>query len=125
MVKENLFNVFCVMIKPITYRLGNTDRPYAVYDCKDDISIVLQTIMSFEVVCSPLPLLVILSWLTSLRCATLPWFEPDRGLSPSIDDQAKSVASEIANCCRIPEGRVQKDQQGSVRVTPRGRTLFY
>lgn len=58
--------------------------------------------------CGPLPRLVMLSWLTSLRWATLPWFDPDRGLSPSIDDQARSVASEIANCCRIPEVRIQR-----------------
>lgn len=54
-------------------------------------------------ICRLLPRLVMLSWLTSLRWATLPWFEPDRGLSPSIDDHAMSVASEIANCCSMPE----------------------
>lgn len=56
-----------------------------------------------SLVLNVLPLLVMLSWFTSLRCATLPWFDPERGLSPSMDDQAKRVASEMANCCRIPE----------------------
>lgn len=67
-----------------------------------------------------LPRLVMLSWLTSLRWATLPWFEPDRGLSPSIEDHARRVASEIANCCSMPEVIMQRTnpiQGGQLRWT--------
>ena len=67
-------------------------------------------------VLSSLPRLVMLSWLTSLRWATLPWFEPDRGLSPSMDVHAMRVASEMANCCRIPEVRVERIRQGHCEV---------
>lgn len=74
------------------------------------------TSLIYPPIYSPLPRLVMLSWLTSLRWATLPWLDPDRGLSPSIDDQARRVASEIANCCRMPEVTSQRTSRGLSEV---------
>lgn len=53
-------------------------------------------------VSSPLPLLVMLSWLVSLRCATLPCLEPAQIPSSSIDLQPSKVASDKANCAINP-----------------------
>ena len=49
-----------------------------------------------------LPRLVMLSWLTSLRWATLPWLEPAHKPSSSMEVQPINVASEMANCCITP-----------------------